>query len=610
ETKNDDACARIITEYQKSNKDPEFSAKYSDVKACLETFPYDREIAESKTIQGFYVYLSQAKEGPQQGFSFRAVDLIKELDELLLKDYTTEFQFMHDIRTLFLELKDPHLEFSPECYLSTFKYSQQLSLYSVINEDDVQIIKIFDDEIDGGNIDCEVTHIDGRPSMEVIQEFADTMLSNSKDAGVRFNLALAALRINEMGYKSISDYSNQFTLRYSLPEKSSIEYSLICANDVKTKFVREWKIGSPYYDRFNTSEEFRDAFCILKDIPTNLSDKFSKMFDPIIYDESMSDVELVYNTSMATFYMLSDNKTGVVAIPTVYPSDWIDQTFKLQTGFSLLEERGVTKLVLDFSENPGGISDLSRAAFEAATIQSSSVDVTDKIQVTIPPSLSTEHLVRWAANTVNLVFQPTSIFDIFAYKDPNTDNHFRTVDEFIGNNTYVRGETPTTYTSKFVGRYSQEFSLFIKLLAGNIKEYKWKSEDIMILTNGNCGSSCSTITHRMAEKFNVSTVAVGGYKDTPLSYASYPGGQVSTFDDLYIELFGIGILQNESLKDLIPSQFKIPLTFSFTIKENYDDNNYDVLEYTYKPAKHRLYYDEQSARDPSRLWLKAASLLS
>ncbi len=47
DTKNDDACARISIEFKKSNEDPEFSAKYSDLKACFESFPYDREIAES-----------------------------------------------------------------------------------------------------------------------------------------------------------------------------------------------------------------------------------------------------------------------------------------------------------------------------------------------------------------------------------------------------------------------------------------------------------------------------------------------------------------------------------------------------------------------------------
>ena len=105
-------------------------------------------------------------------------------------------------------------------------------------------------------------------------------------------------------------------------------------------------------------------------------------------------------------------------------------------------------------------------------------------------------------------------------KSKNKD-HFHTVEEFIGNNTYIRGGTPTQFTSKFINRYSQRLSIFIKLVSGNIKTYNWKSEDMIILTDGICGSSCAMISQRMAETFNVSTVTVGGYKDTSLPYASF-----------------------------------------------------------------------------------------
>ncbi|CAG8741298.1 16187_t:CDS:2, partial [Funneliformis caledonium] len=294
DTNNDDACARISTGYEQSNRDPEFSANYSDVKACFEAFPYDREIAENtietikKTLQGFFVYLSQAKEEPKQGYSFRSVDLIKELDSLLLKNYTSEFQFMLNVNNLIAELKDPHLRFIPLCY-QKFIYSQQLSLYSVINKEGVQIIKIFDDEIDSNNVDCEVTHIDGRPSMEVIKEFAEERIDVSKDSGVRFNDALASLRINEIGDRIIS--ARMFTLRNVLPEKSSIEYSLLCANDINTTFTREWKIGSVYYDRFNTTDDFRNAFCLKNEI-IDESVNVSKMFEPKIYNKPMVECEL------------------------------------------------------------------------------------------------------------------------------------------------------------------------------------------------------------------------------------------------------------------------------------------------------------------------------
>ncbi|CAI2164566.1 19519_t:CDS:2 [Funneliformis geosporum] len=433
QTENGDACARISVDYKKSKGDPSFSAKYSDVKECLDSIPYNRELAEKiienvkKTLQGFYVFLSQAKEEPQPGFSFKAVDLIKELDALLLKDYTSDYRFMTDINNLFSELKDAHLNFISLCY-NHFIFKQQLYLYSVINKDDIQIIKIFDDEIDHSTVDCEVTHIDGRPSMEVIKEFADT-INKSKDAGARFNIALTALKINENGGHNIS--SSKFTIRNSLPEKSSIDYSLVCANGTKTNFTRKWKIESKFYNIFNSTDDY-----------------WNKLF---------------YNSLTATFFILSDNKTGVVVIPNVMPSDsdFVNQMFELQKGFKLLEDKGVQKLIFDFNENGGGyvdlalffvfllfpnsspsfhndmvVSELSRALFDAATSRSIHENSIDTTVITPPPSFSIESLTRWAVDTANEVTDSSSNFDIFAFKDPLADRHFHTVEEFIGNNTF------------------------------------------------------------------------------------------------------------------------------------------------------------------------------
>ncbi|CAI2199456.1 6110_t:CDS:2, partial [Funneliformis geosporum] len=189
-----------------------------------------------------------------------------------------------------------------------------------------------------------------------------------------------------------------------------------------------------------------------------------------------------YGTLMATFYILSDNKTGVVVIPNVIPSDndMINQLFELQTGLNILEERGVTNLVLDFHDNGGGfillayffvyllfpefspsfdndmvVTELSRALLEAATSQSTAFKTSNK-SFEIPPSLHTKDLIRWAANTVLNIMRSTSIFDTVSYKDPNTGNPFINVEEFIGNKTYVRGETPTSNTSKFVTKIHKD----------------------------------------------------------------------------------------------------------------------------------------------------------
>ena len=99
---------------------------------------------------------------------------------------------------------------------------------------------------------------------------------------------------------------------------------------------------------------------------------------------------------------------------------------------------------------------------------------------------------------------------------------------------------------------------------------------MIILTNGICGSSCSIITQRtcIAEQYNVSTS--WRYKDIPLSYASFPGGQVYSLIDLIVELENLGlfICRFNSFSILIRADL------SFTLKELYDvDNPDNVLEF-------------------------------
>ncbi|RGB35328.1 hypothetical protein C1646_814836 [Rhizophagus diaphanus] len=639
---NNDACGILANDIQRSNKDSNISVKHSDVQACFESFPYDKNLAEKtietikKTLQGFYVFLSEAKEQPRQGFSFRAMDLVKELDSLLSNNYKTDYQFMTDIVSLISETKDAHLSFLPTCYF-IFLYNQQLSLYStVIN--DKQVIKIFADELDKNTIDCEVTHIDGRPSIEVIKEFADT-LSISRDSGVRFNFALSGVTFNENG--DLIESPGRFTFRNQLPKQSSVEYSLKCANDTSKKFTREWKIRPLASNIFNTSEDYWNTFCQLNN-SIKLTSLITETVVPKIYN--MSECKMVYKTSIAKFFILSDNKTGVVVLTSVLPPDsyFVNEMFEIQNGFNSLEKGGVKKLVLDFSGNPGGsvelaffivyllfpetdpsfnldmvVTEISRAAFFQATSQSVHEDFIDTSFISPLVNISSkESIARWAAETAYKVTTISSSFDIFSYKNPATNDHFHTVEEFIGNNTYLRGGTSTRYTSKFVNRYSERLSIFIQLLSGNFfDKYEWKSEDMIILTDGFCGSSCSLIAQRMALNNNVSTVAVGGYKDIPLSYSSFPAGQVLKFEELITDLDAAGLLQNETLADLIPPPFLIRALFGFTLKENYDVvnkdnlNQEDVLEFTYKPAEHRFYHDEISARDPSVLWLKVAKEL-
>ncbi|CAG8792490.1 13717_t:CDS:2, partial [Cetraspora pellucida] len=129
------ACDKLVENVRYSEQ--QFYS-YSNIKACYESTPYNKtkaaQIIEAvkENLKAFYVLLEQSKEDPNPGFDFR------------------------------LSSTDYH----------RFSFNQGLSLYSVIKEDGTQQLKVFDDIIDSGTIDCQVTFIDDRPAIDVITEFA------------------------------------------------------------------------------------------------------------------------------------------------------------------------------------------------------------------------------------------------------------------------------------------------------------------------------------------------------------------------------------------------------------------------------------------------------
>lgn len=69
--------------------------------------------------------------------------------------------------------------------------------------------------------------------------------------------------------------------------------------------------------------------------------------------------------------------------------------------------------------------------------------------------------------------------------------------------------------------------------------HPWDPENIVILTDGYCGSSCALITNMLHAKFGVKTVVIGGKASsqwTPMSYSTFPGLQVIDDSLIFTEM--------------------------------------------------------------------------
>ncbi|CAG8589169.1 20215_t:CDS:1 [Dentiscutata erythropus] len=198
-------------------------------------------------------------------------------------------------------------------------------------------------------------------------------------------------------------------------------------------------------------------------------------------------------------------------------------------------------------------------------------------------------------------------FDMSDSVNAKTHANFTSADELFGNNVYIRGGVMGNYSNKFVisDSYLNEFKQFIQNFTTPLP---WKSEDYIILTNGLCGSACALFAEHAAKFNNVTTVAVGGIASNPLlSYSSFIGGAVFNSIEVFESLDKLALLNNS----LMPKSFPLAgMEVTFTTYEAYSKINLDeILEFTFRPADFRLFYNEKNIRNVSILWSQTAALI-
>ncbi|CAG8713871.1 25035_t:CDS:2, partial [Dentiscutata erythropus] len=590
--------AIILPSSESKKIDPKFQCKkvskasgknelieYNDAKKCIESFPFDAKFAKdtidavSHFMSNYYVFLDLANEEPPKGFTYQRVNIINELKLLRKKTdkktFKSNYDFTTALQNTIFKLKDGHTRIINTCYRN-FVYDQNLTLYSVVTTDkEKNKTQVFDDKLDPSNNDCEVTEIDGKPALQAIIEFANNSISYSKDLGVRFNMALAP---------SSGFFSQQFTLRNEFPETPSITYNLKCPKK-SFKLKREWAIVyDGAFDNFclrNTSTSSSNGTKLTSRDKTTKSTSASRN-----KNNKNSQFKHAKNVTK-DFYLVNNGAVGVAVITEESTKESEKSIHALADGLDQLNKLGAKKLILDMSNNLGG--DVSVVIF---TI-----------------------LLLFRSQQQPNIF-PTSI-NINNFTIPVIEKDFKThSDHFDFYNPYSylsfpSGE-PFKNASEFIGlRKNLTSSLHLDVLTPNAEKllnstssFRWTSEDIIIITNGFCISACALITLFLSEFHNVKTISVGGFLDIPMSFSTFPGGLV-TSENLIADSAG-----DTKFIDLPNGNLLL-----LTVREAYDFDKKSnittgVLEYLFKPADHRFYYNESNARDPSFLWVDAANILN
>ncbi|KAG0232137.1 hypothetical protein BGW42_008353 [Actinomortierella wolfii] len=591
------------------------NVQVNHVADCYFAIPYDKQrdgnflTNLSVLYDNFYVYKDLALSTPGAPFDIPSVDILADFKNIAAREYKKAYDFHDDVRLAVSRLHDSHTAYYVKCF-HEYYFTQPIALYAPVI-DGKQSIRVFADETNQNLRDCEVVLIDDEEPFRYLQTWADKHTATSKDPGVRLNTALASMKF-DFETKSFRPDLGLFHSHDFLPDKPSVKYELFCPQSKggrprTVKLEATFKVHSFHKDKlFNDSSSFL-SFCTKTSFGQNATaegEAKAKTIQPrLLHIEQQQNrvriarradptpppafqhADLIYSTGFCAFYQLKGNPSiGIVHVSTMMIAD--DEYNHFVKGLSTLASKNVTHIILDLTNNGGGLVSFSYdlvALFfkESSAIQG--VHVGD-----LPSSVAVAKLgiADFANKNVSTFYEPTTFVDEAGIR--LTDSIYKHPIQ------YTRGGRTSKYTPPIRIEWQN--------IANNTR-FPWSDDasKIKILTNGRCGSACGMSTDQFVTKYGVDVYVVGGYSGRPLSMFSFTGASVIEWNEIskfHVDL-NISAPMGARAYD---GHFSIPWYEMYSLDDSipldYSNERY--------PAKYHLDYTPENARYHDILWKEVA----
>ncbi|KAF9166906.1 hypothetical protein DFQ26_006433 [Actinomortierella ambigua] len=519
-------------------------------------------------------------------FTLKPVDPLAELRRIGRKHYRRDFDFHGDLASFANSFQDAHVKYG--------------------------------DKTKSGLEDCEVLSINGRAARSALQSHADTHTGFSKDAGVRFNFALAS-HTYWPAAKLWLDTPGMFSMRPYLPETPHIDYVLQCKDRKIHRLRKEWDIlplVEP--DTFTDRATFVSNFCAHSKQkgenkpPTNdtqhrlsspkamakatvMTDLVAALYlrehgqmpDPSLKD--FPDAKQWAGNNTAAYQLRSMPHVGVLVVPTM-EQDSKTEIPAIQGYLQQLAKNGVTHIILDMTGNFGGeehFASLLPTVFFKTTNKATH---SHKHRYRVTPAM------QKLAETNLQNGMPFTDWDPRALADLQF-RPYKTSSPFAKDSVHLTFNGRSATYSQWV-YLDYDFNIVDQSIT-----YPWSNDPskIIILTDGQCGSACGMTSDHFVHTHGVRAVGVGGHQHRALSMFSFAGASVVTVDE-YIDAFkSLGL---EAPIQYLPYANSVSIGFRYIVS----GNDTQPLEYNPKryPAALRLDYNTDIARRHDKLWAAVA----
>jgi hypothetical protein len=646
----DRACAQISNSIEDSTaRVPSVPAELA--LACLKSVPIKEEdasttIEELKKMVEFQSTISYLKD-PPKGWPNEKVDLLAGLTDIGSKitngGYTNEYDFENDIASLLIKAHDGHLSFNGMTYAGAFRWrrSTRIALITA-SKDGNEMPKVWAiGDFNKTNASYEPSAVTKINDQDVASFMAaESLLNSYHDPDTRYNAMFYMQPAESFGYftsprfypgpKTSITYENGTTQEYpnlaivsepvqwdSITSGSSFYDTFVDSSNSYKRSKKRSPNALPFHLENPRDHEFQNAFTIQhSSIP---------LFYPTPFLAHSGD-----EVPLAGYFIdTAQGQIGVLVVQTFNTEDAAGaREFQrvIQRYIAEAKARGVAKHVIDVRTNGGG-----------------KVLSGYDMYLQFFPSQKPQTQSRWRGNQASELFgksvssfKALSLSNAELFTSPFSNDAFVSKDltEFADWNAMYppdrfHGDSFTTLLkynlSDPLQTSDDQLAVGITITGfgsrNNFTEDPFRAEDLVILSDGICASTCGIFIELMVQQSGVKTLAVGGRPQTgPMVPVGGTKGTL-VLPSLYLQALSSYVMMNfgsSSAGDAREWSKFLPMPFGITVQDasvNFQDNIRAGLEKDGVPtqflndtASCRIWYEPQMLLNVTMLWEKTAAV--
>ncbi|KAK0100490.1 hypothetical protein ONS95_008438 [Cadophora gregata] len=606
---------------------------------CLNSVPLNKTAA-LQLVDSMVPYIEWQsdtawKKNPPADYFYPPHDIFGYLASvkanLQANKYANEYEFQEDLYQVFARGHDGHFVFYPDALTKAFEWGRKRSLVS-ISEDgtSLPVIKLYEDVKASPSTASVVTQINGVEASKYVADFIYTASFN-QDADAAYNTMFYE-KAFEAGGTGTGYFSAGGRIRYIYPGSNTTftfanGTTLVTENIAKVKgLFSAVTDGASFYQRFCTGPKSFTGADAAEVAEEEIEDEPAAA--EVVNPGYPAPILITSDGIVSGYYL---NGTGfedvaVISLLAFESESIVEFQTVAQDFFAAAKRDGKTKLVVDLSANGGGYIlqgyDLFRQLFPSIVQDGYSrwresdtflaiAEIYSANSANFDPDTASADIInqyesvfnyRYDLNLTNqpfLTFQDKfgpNVIDGVNYTEImrwNLDDPLTT-----SNDTFGLGTDVTGYRSR--KNFTQPF----------------EAENIIMLLDGYCASTCTLFTEFMRTQAGVKSIAMGGRPQPgPIQgVGGIKGAQILAWSDIFqyanSALRTASAAQAAILNRLTSYPINRASSSGVNVRDNILPGNLDdglPAQFVREEADCRLFYTLDMVNDVTALWKAAAN---